>query len=148
MKKSLIGLALLTSVTAASALDFGVGYSRNITDDVDGFGLSASQSWGNVSLTAAVDRFEVGSKVSDHVTVLAGYTVAKVWGVTIEGQAGVAYIQSDTLNDGLTSVIGIGASMPLTKSLSLVADARRTVGIEDMKVHNGTGLGLGIRYSF
>jgi|688.fasta_scaffold136517_2 hypothetical protein len=148
MKKSLIGLALLASVTTASALDFGVGYNRNITNDVDGYGLSASQSWGNVSLTAAVDRFEVGNKVSDHVTVVAGYTVAKVWGIAIEGQVGATYIQSDTAKDGLTSVVGVGASMPLTKSLALVADARRTIGFDDMKVHNGTGLGLGIRYSF
>jgi hypothetical protein len=148
MKKTLISLAILTAVSTASALDFGAGYSRNTTTDVNGYGLSATQSWGPVSLTAAVDRFDAVGGVHDYISVLAGYTVAKIWGVSVDGQFGASYVHAESAVDGLTSVFGLGASLPLTKSMSLTGDVRRTLGGGSMKVHDGTTVGVGLKYSF
>lgn len=148
MKKSLIGIALLTSVATASALEVGVGYGRDITNDVNGVGISVGESWNKVSLTASAERFDVVGGNQDQISLVAGYQLLKVAGISVEGQFGATYITSDVAKDGLTTVVGLGASMPVFRGVSIGADVRRNVGIDSMKVHDGTTVGVGLRYSF
>lgn len=148
MKKALIGLALATTISTASAVDVGVGYSRDLNNDANGYGITVGQTWNKFSLTAGADRFDTVGGNHDQVSLVAGYQVLKVMGVALEAQFGAVYIQADGAKDGLTSVVGLGATLPLTKTLAVVGDVRRTVGLDTMKVHNGTTAGLGLRYSF
>lgn len=148
MKKALIGLAILASVGTASAVDVGVGYSRDITNDVNGVGITVGQTWNKFSLTVGADRFDAVGGNHDQVSLVGGYQVLKVMGVAVEAQFGAVYIQADGAKDGLTSVVGLGATLPLTKTLAVVGDVRRTIGMDSMKVHDGTTAGLGLRYSF
>jgi len=148
MKKTLIGLALLSTIGSASALDFGVGYSRDISNDVNGVGISVGESWKNFSLTASAERFDVAGGNHDQVSLIGGYQLIKVAGVAIEGQFGASYITSDVAKDGLIGVVGLGASMPLYRNISVTSNVRRNIGSGDMKVHDGTTAGLGLKYSF
>lgn len=148
MKKTIMGLALMSAVATASAVDFGVGYSRDTTNDVNGVGLSVTQSWKQFSLTAGVERFDVSVGEQSQFSLIAGYQFAKLAGVALEGQFGAAYIVSDSAKDGLTSVVGLGASMPIYQNISITADARRNIGTGSMKVHDGTTVGVGLKYSF
>lgn len=148
MKKALIGLAIGASVGTASAVDVGLGYSRNVTNDINGYGITAGQTWNKFSLTAGAAKFDAVGGYHDQISLVAGYQVLKMSGVTVQAQFGAIFVQSESAKDGLTSVIGLGASLPLTKTLAVVGEVQRTVGIDDMKVHNGTTAGLGLRYSF
>jgi hypothetical protein len=148
MKKTLIGLSLLASVASASAVEVGVGYARDISNDVNGVGISVGQSLNKFSLTASAERFDVVSGNQDQVSLVAGYQVLKVMGVAVEAQFGATYITSDVAKDGLTSVVGLGTSVPLTKSISVTNDIRRNIGTGDMKVHDGTTVGVGVKYTF
>lgn len=148
MKKTFIGLALATAVGTASAVDVGVNYSRDVTNDVNGVGISVGQTWNKFSLTVGAERFDTVGGNQDQVSLIGGYQVFKVMGVAVDAQVGAVYIQADGAKDGLTNVIGLGAALPLTKSLAVVGDVRRTIGIDTMKVHNGTTAGVGLRYSF
>ena len=148
MKKTLIGLALASSVVTASAVEVGVGYGRDITNDVNGVGISVGESWKKFSLTVSAERFDVVGGNQDQVSLIAGYQLLKVAGVAVEGQFGTTYITSDVAKDGLTTVVGVGASMPLFRGISVGADVRRNIGMDSMKVHDGTTVGVGLKYSF
>ena len=145
MKKTFISLTIFTAVSSANALDFGTSYSRDITNDTNGYGIQVSESWNRWSLTAQADRFESNQ---DQVSVLAGYQIAKIWKLIIDAQAGAAYIQADNSKDGLTSVIGLSASVPIIKNISVTGDIRRQIGQASMKQYDGTSLGVGIKYKF
>ena len=147
--KKMFTMALLTlSLGTASAVELGAGYSRDITNDVNGYGISLGQSWNKFSLTASAEQFDVRGGTQDQLSVVAGYQVFKVMGVAVEAQAGAIYITSDAAKDGLTSVVGLGTSVPLTKHISLTSDVRRTIGTGDMKAHDSTTVGVGLRYHF
>jgi len=147
--KKLLATALTTlSIGTASAVEVGVGYARDISNDVNGVGISVGESWNKFSLTASAERFDVVGGNQDQVSLVAGYQVLKVMGVAVEAQFGASYITSDVAKDGLTSVVGLGTSVPLTKSISITNDIRRNIGTGDMKVHNGTTVGVGVKYSF
>jgi hypothetical protein len=145
MKKAFISLTIFTAVSSANALDFGTSYSRDITNDTNGYGIQVSESWNRWSLTAQADRFESNQ---DQVSVLAGYQIAKIWKLIIDAQAGAAYIQADNSKDGLTSVVGLSASVPIIKNISVTGDIRRQIGQASMKQYDGTSLGVGIKYKF
>jgi len=145
MKKAFISLTIFTAVSSANALDFGTSYSRDITNDTNGYGIQVSESWNRWSLTAQADRFESNQ---DQVSVLAGYQIAKIWKLIIDAQAGAAYIQADNSKDGLTSVVGLSASVPIIKNISVTGDIRRQIGMDAMKQYDGTSLGVGIKYKF
>jgi hypothetical protein len=148
MKKPLITLALLSALNTASAVDFGVGYSRDVTNDLNGVSVSVTDSWQKFSLSASAERYDVAVGEQNQLSLVAGYQLLQVAGLTVEGQFGASYITSDTAKDGLTSVVGLGASMPLYKNISVAADLRRNVGGGSMKVHNGTSVGVGLKYNF
>ena len=143
-----MSLALMSTVATAQAVDFGVGYGRDVTNDINGVGISVTESWKKVSLTAAVERFDVAVGEQSQISLIAGYQLLKLAGVAVEGQFGATYITSDSAKDGLTSVVGLGASMPIYKNISITADARRNIGTGSMKVHDGTTVGMGLKYSF
>ncbi len=145
MKKAFISLTIFTAVSSANALDFGTSYGRDITNDTNGYGIQVSESWNRWSLTAQADRFESNQ---DQVSVLAGYQIAKIWKLIIDAQAGAAYIQADNSKDGLTSVVGLSASVPIIKNISVTGDIRRQIGQASMKQYDGTSLGVGIKYKF
>ena len=148
MKKTLIALSTVLAMSSASALDLGVGYTRNVSNDVNGYGLSLGQSWNRFSLTASANRFDITGGDHDEVSLIAGYQLVKAMNLSVEGQLGATYVTSDRAKDGLVSVVGVGASMPLTKTVAITTNLRRNIGIDTMKVHNGTTAGLGVRYSF
>ena len=147
--KKLFAIALTTlSIGTASAVEVGVGYARDISNDVNGVGISLGESWGKFSLAAAAERFDVVGGNQDQVSLVAGYQVLKVMGVAVEAQFGATYITSNVAKDGLTSVVGLGTSVPLTKSISVTNEIRRNIGTGNMKVHDGTTVGVGLRYNF
>ena len=148
MKKTLIGLSMLVAAGTASALDVGVSYNRNVSDDLNGYRLEVRQQWNKVSLSAGAERLDLARGNQDQVSLIAGYQLFKVMNVAVEAQAGAAYISADRAKDGLTSVVGLGASVPLIKNVALTTDVRRTIGQGDMKVHDATTAGVGIRYRF
>ena len=145
MKKQLLTLALMFAATSASALEFGTGYTRDTTNDQNGYGIQVSQNWNKWSLTAQADRFD---GVQDQLSVMAGYEVAKVWRVSIDAQAGVSYIYAENTKDGLTSVVGLSATMPIIKNVAFTTDLRRQIGMDAMKQYDGTSIGVGIKYKF
>jgi hypothetical protein len=148
MKKSLISLAILATVSAANAVEFGVGYTRDITNEINGYGVSVTQSWKKWSLGAQADRFEVVGGNQDQFTVVAGHEIAKVHKLVIDAHAGATYIQSEVGKDGLVPVAGLSVSYPIIKNMSIAADVRRAIRIEDLKQYEGTSLGVGIKYKF
>jgi hypothetical protein len=148
MKKTLITLACLSSMASASALEFGVGYGRNVSNSLNGAAISVSENWQKFNLTASAERFDVVGGNHDQVSLVAGYRVLEIMGGSVSAQFGATYITSDVAKDGLTSVVGLGTSVPLTKSISVTNDIRRNIGTGDMKVHDGTIVSVGVKYAF
>ena len=130
MKKLAIASIIALAATAASALELGVTTTRDYSgaENRNGAGLSLTQRYGNVGVTAGFDRFTKGANDQDRYSVVAGYDVAKVSAFTVTPKLGVAYVNNQVGQDGYAMTVGLGVSAPVTKAVSVGLDVTRQYG--------------------
>ena len=149
MKKFAIATAIALAATAASALEVGVTTARDYAgDNRNAAGFTIGQKFGAVSMTAGFDRATLGTNDQDRYSVVAGVDVAKLGPVTVGARAGGAYLNNQTGADGYAAVVGVGASVPVTKQVSLTVDVTRQYGQDRVQSFDGNRVTAGLKYRF
>lgn len=149
MKKFVLATALVLAATAASALEVGVTATRDYSGDNRNFGgITLGQSYGKLSATAGFERSTVGSNDQDRYSLVAGYDVAKLGSVTVTPRLGVAYLDNQTTSNGYAMTVGIGASVPVVKKVSVGLAVDRQYGQDRVNQFDGNRVTASVKYSF
>lgn len=150
MKKIILAATMVMAATAASALEMGVSASRDYSGPTnrDGYGVTLSHQMGKNSLTLGYDRFTSGANDQDRLSLVAGHDMAKLGAVTIAPKVGVAHLNNQTGADGYAMTVGVGATLPVAKRLSLTVDFSRQYGQDRVKAFDGNRVTIGTKYSF
>jgi outer membrane autotransporter protein len=150
MKKLAIASIIALAATAASALEVGVTTTRDQSGATDrtGSGVTIGDKFGKVGVTAGFERFTKGANDQDRFSLVAGYDVAKLGSVTVTPKVGAAYLNNQTGQDGYAMTVGLGASMPVTKQVSLGVDVSRQYGQDRVEAFDGNRVTVGLRYKF
>ena len=149
MKKTLLATLLATFVLGASALELGINASsdRNDADHRDtGAGVTLGTHSGDLSFTGGLDYY--GRKDIYKTSAVVGYDVAKFGPVTVTPKIGAAYLNNQTTADGYAMTVGVGASVPVTKQVSVGLDYARQYGQDRVSQFDGNRLTAAVKYSF
>jgi predicted porin len=124
------------------------------------YGITVGEKFGKVGVTAGFARSNGGSsftrptdgaykdQVQDRYSLTAGYDVAKVGPVTITPTLGVAYLNNARDTDGYVMTVGVGASIPVTKQVSLTANYARQYGQDRVNQFDGNRVNVGVAFKF
>lgn len=150
MKKLTIATLIALSATVASAAEIGVTGTRDYSgaENRNGYGITLGQQFGAVGLTGGLERFTSGSNDQDRYSVVAGLNVAKLGPVTVTPKVGVAYLNNQASADGYALTVGLGASLPITKQVSLTADVARQYGQDRVNQFDGNRATAGVKFAF
>jgi outer membrane autotransporter protein len=149
MKKIAIASLLALAATVASAAEIGVTGTRDYSGTDRNFaGVTLGQSFGKVGVTAGFERSTVTNNDQDRFSLVAGYDVAKVGPVTVTPKVGAAYLNNQTGADGYAMTVGVGASVPVTKQVSIGLDVARQYGQDRVNQFDGNRVTAGVRYKF
>jgi opacity protein-like surface antigen len=149
MKKIAIATILAVTAMSASALEVGVTGTRDYAStDRNGYGLTVGESFGKVGVTAGFDRFTSGANDQDRYSIVTGYDIAKAGVVTVTPKVGVAYLDNQTGSNGYAMTVGIGASLPVTKQVSVGLDVARQFGQDRVNTFDGNRVTAAVRYKF
>ena len=150
MKKIAIASIIALAATAASALEIGTSVTRDYSgvENRNGAGLSLTQRYVAVGLTAGFDRFTKGENDQDRYSLVAGYDVTKIGAFTVTPKLGVAYLNNQVGENGYAMTVGAGVSTPLTKNITLGLDVARQYGQDRVKASDGNTVALGVSYKF
>ncbi len=150
MKKIAIATVIALAAASASALELGVSATRDYSgaENRNGGGVSLGEQYGKVSITAGFDRFTKGNNDQDRYSLVAGYDVAKLGAVTVTPKVGVAYLNNQTSADGYAMTVGVGATLPLTKQVSVGLDVARQYGQDRVQASDGNAVTVGVKYRF
>jgi len=149
MKKFAIASLIALAATAASALEVGVTSTRDYAgDNRNGFGVTVGQKFGAIGVTAGIERTTAGTNDQDRYSVVADYGITKVGPVAIAAKAGAAYLNNQTGENGYALTVGVGASVPLTKTVSATLDVARQYGQDRVQAFDGNRVTAGLKYSF
>jgi predicted porin len=152
MKKLAIAFATAMALvaTTASALEVGVNgsYDYGSPTNRPGAGFTVGEKFGKFGVTAGFDRYTKTTD-QDKYSLVGSYDVATIAKTTVAVKAGAAYI-SNTGNvaDGYAALVGVGASYPITKAVSLTADYRYQAGQSRVNQFDGSTVAFGAKYSF
>lgn len=144
----IIASLLAATVTAANAYEVGVVAGRDGSSSANTAGVTIGQHWDKTSATFSYERVNYVGNNQNRWSLTGGYDVAKVGSLTVAALAGVSYLDNQVGDNGYALRAGVGASYPLTKSVSLTADAFRQFGQERVKAYNGNNVLVGLKYSF
>lgn len=149
MKKLAIMAAMVIAVGSASALDLGVRGVHTANASADLVGVTVGQKFGPVGVEGAFDRSTRGTGSVNKWSLVGSYDVATFAGVTVAPNVGVSVINpSKGVADGAALSVGVGASYPLVKHVSLVADVSRQFGQHRVSAFNANVVSAGVKYSF
>jgi opacity protein-like surface antigen len=148
MKKIAIASILALSAVAASALEVGVTTTRDDTGARNATGFTVGTNHGRVGVAAGFERFTQGANDQDRYSIVAGYNVAKFGAITVTPKVGAAYLNNQTGRDGYAATVGIGASMPLTKQVTVGVDYARQYGQDRVQSFDGDRVTASVKYRF
>lgn len=149
MKKIAIASIIALAAAAATASEFGVTTTRDYAGvDRNGTGITLGNKYGRVGVTAGFERFTAGTNDQDRLSLVAGYDVTKVGAITVTPKVGVAHLNNQRGADGYAMTVGVGASLPLTKQVSLTADVARQYGQDRVQSFDGDRVSVGLKYNF
>ena len=149
MKKFAIATLIALAATAASALEVGVTAARDYAgDNRNSAGVTVGEKFGAVSVTAGFDRATSGTNDQDRYSLVAGVDVAKMGPVSVAVKAGAAYLNNQTGQDGYAALVGVGATLPVSKKVALTLDATRQCGQDRVSSFDGNRVTAGIKYTF
>lgn len=146
MKKIVIASVLSVAAFASNAVEIGLVGSRK--NQVDSVGITAGQTFGKVDVTAGFDRAFSSINRQDRYSVVGGYEVAKLGTVAVNAKAGAAYLENQVGSNGYALTVGVGASLPITKQVSVGVDVYRQYGQSRVTAFDGTYATANVKYSF
>lgn len=141
MKKIVMATLFATAAVAASAGAVEVSAVRDYALDANGYRVGTSVSGLDLTATridSAYNRFAVGKS----------FELAKVGSVAVSAK--VAGVYQDTVAgvNGYGVTAGLKATLPVTKSIDVVAGVERFAGQERVKQFNGTTGVVGLNIKF
>ena len=152
MKKSLFA-ALMVVSGLASAVDLGIVGGGVSGGNAGGIaGITVGQSFDKFNVTAGFARGWEQDTTSDRWTLVAGYDLAKVAGVTLTPKIGYAYLNNSSTAPSYNTpsasagLVGFGAALPITKQFALTADYAYQFSANSNNI--GNVLTAGVKYSF
>lgn len=149
MKKLLIATTIALAAASASALELGVTAARDYAGDGrNAAGITLGQKYGAFGVTAGFDRATRGDVDQNRYTLVGSYDVATLGPVTVAGKVGVAYLDNQVGENGYAALAGVGATMPITKSIAATADFTRQFGQSRVSQYDGNRVTVGLKYSF
>jgi hypothetical protein len=150
MKKIAIASLIALAATAASALEIGTTVTRDYSgaEGRNGGGITLGQTYGANTVTAGFERFQKESNDQDRYSLVVGREVTRVGTVSVAVKGGVAYLNNQTGQDGYAMTVGVGASLPLTKQVSLGLDVTRQYGQDRVQAFDGNRVTAGLKYRF
>jgi outer membrane autotransporter protein len=152
MKKSLFALLMVVS-GLASAYDVGVNGGGVSGKNAGGIaGVTIGDHFGKFSVDAGLARGWQHNNTSDRWTLIGGYDLVKVAGITVTPKIGYAYLNNSSTQSynrtpsASAALIGVGASYPITKTVAATAD----YAYQASKNRNNEGnvVTAGLKYSF
>ena len=148
MKKLLVAAAAVVALSA-SALEVGVnGVESSAQNHRYGSGLTVGESFGGVGLTAGYTRLYREADDQTRWSLVADKSLVKVGPVDVTGRVGYAYLDNETSRDGSAVTVGAGASVDLTKKVSLGVSIDRQYGQTRVDQFNGNIVTAGIKVGF
>ena len=150
MKNILIASILAMAAFSANAVEVGVNGSYDFGSPTErpGAGVTVGQKFGKVGVTAGFDRYTKTTD-QDKYSLVGSYDVATVAKTTVAVKAGAAYLSNTSgVADGYAALVGVGASYPITKAVSLTADYRYQAGQSRVNQFDGSTVAFGAKYSF
>jgi len=148
MKKLAIIAILAAFAGAASAADIGLRGTHSEGTETNSAGIVIGQKFGALGAEAAFDRSTVGTNNVNRFSLLGTYDVVKLVGVTLTAKAGGAFVDPTVGVNGYAALVGVGASYPVTKSVSLVADYAYQKDQSRIRAFDGNTFSVGAKYSF
>jgi hypothetical protein len=173
---SLIVLATATASALEVGVTVGNNYAKNSASranepiigpmqwsngtDRTEYGITIGEKFGKVGVTAGVARSNGGTPVTiptdgpykDQVqyrySLVTGYDIARMGRITVTPKLGVAYLNNARDADGYAMTAGVGASVLVTKQISLTADYARQYGQDKVNQFDGNRLAVGVLYKF
>lgn len=145
----IIMAALAMAAVSAFATDVGVRLSHTTSTDASpAVGVTLGQKFGAYGVEGSFDRSTVGPVNLNKYGVVGSYDIAKFGSVTVAPKIGVVYIDPSIGRSGTALTVGVGASYPLTKQVSLTADYAYQRGQNSVRPYNGNYFAVGAKYSF
>ena len=144
-------LAAAASVAAASvaaAAEFGVVGAHDVNANRNSLGITAGNKYGDLGVTAGFDRTTAGEVDQNRYSLVTSYDLARLGPVTVDARAGVGYLDNNCGADGYVGLVGVGASLPVTNTVSVVADVTRQYGQSRVEQFDGNRVTVGVKYKF
>lgn len=147
MKNIVIATLIATAAFAASAVEIGLTTAHSEAGERNSTGVTVGQTYGKVGVTAGFDRTTKGN-AQDRYSIVGSYDVVNLGPVVIAAKAGGVYVSNHTGPNGYALTAGVGATLPITKQVSLGVNLTRQYGQERVESFNGTRIAAGVKYSF
>jgi opacity protein-like surface antigen len=151
MKKIVIASALALASVASMAAEVGITAGRDFAGtDQNVVGITLTEKISkNVGLIAGFERTEPSNFVQNRFSLGGSYGLFSVGKATVAAKAGVAYLDNATVVDGWAAAVGVGADVPLTKTVSATVDYRYQGALQDrVKQFDGSNVAFGLKYKF
>lgn len=144
IKKILLVASLVGAVAAAQAVEIGITDGNNFSKQENVWGLTAGTQVKGYGVTAGFGR----NSSADTFSVIGAKEIAKFKATDIAVKTGVAYVDSKVGPDGYALIVGLGASMPITKVVSATLDYSYQAGESKVSSQDGNRLTAGLKYRF
>jgi outer membrane autotransporter protein len=149
MKLKMTLVAAMLAVGTAQAVEIGVTGTRDYSGtDRNGAGITIGQKVGSLGVAAGFERFTAGTNDQDRYSVVVGYDVTKLGSVTVTPKIGAAYLNNQSTSNGYALTVGVGASVPVTKQVSVGLDYDRQYGQDRVNQFDGNRVTASVKYAF
>lgn len=149
MKEIVLATAFALAAGAASAVELGVTATRDYSGDNRNFGgVTLGQKFGAAGVTAGFERSTVGGNDQNRWSVVGSYDVAKLGPVVVAPRLGVAYLDNQNSENGYAMTVGLGATVPVTKQVSVGLAVDRQYGQDRVNQFDGNRVTAAVKYSF
>jgi len=149
MKKIAIATILAAAAMSASALEVGVTGTRDYAgDNRNGGGVTLGTKVGSYGATAGIERTTQGTDAQTRISLVGDREVVKMGKISVAARVGVAHLDNTTAVDGYALTVGVGATVPVTKQVSVGLAVDRQYGQDRVQAFDGNRVTAAVKYSF
>ena len=148
MNKFVIASIVALATTVATATEVGVTATHDVNSDRNSVGVTVGNRYGEVGVTAGFDRTNAGAVDQNRYSLVGSYDVARVGAVTVDVRGGVGYLDNSGVVDGYVGLVGVGATLPVTNTVSATVDVTRQYGQDRVSQYDGNRVTVGLKYKF
>ena len=149
MKKIAIASILALAAISASAVEVGVTGTRDYSGDNRNFGgITLGTKFGGYGATAGIERSTVGTDAQTRISLVGDREMVKFGAVSLTGRVGVAHLDNTAAVDGYALTVGVGATVPVTKKVSVGLAVDRQYGQDRVQAFDGNRVTAAVKYAF